>query len=77
MKKPTLKGWLAILGALVALVLTLVAALADRNLSKAEADDLTAKTGALVEAIQQATDDTAPVEDTTTVDASNQPKAQP
>lgn len=73
MKKPTLNGWLAIIAALVALVLAAIAALSDGNLSSDEAHDLTDKTGAVIEAVQQATaDDPAP-----TTDQPTAPEAQP
>ena len=57
MKKPTLNGWLAIIGALVALVLAGIAAFSDGVFTPAEVADLTDKSGALIEAVQQATDD--------------------
>lgn len=57
MKKPTLNGWLAIIGALVALVLAGIAAFSDGSFSPDEAADLSDKSGALIEAVQQATDD--------------------
>ena len=73
MKKPTLNGWLAIIGALVALVLAAVAAFSDGVFSSAEAADLTDKSGALIEAVQQATAD-APAP---TTEQPTAPAAQP
>lgn len=75
MKKPTLNGWLAIIGALVALILAAIAALSDGNLSTDEAHDLTDKTGAVIEAVQQATADEAA--NTPTTDQPTTPEAQP
>lgn len=57
MKKPTINGWIAIVGALVALILAAVAAFSDGSFSPDEAADLSDKSGALIEAVQQATDD--------------------
>ena len=57
MKKPTLNGWLAIIGALAALILAAVAAFSDGVFSADEAKDLADKSGALIESVQQATDD--------------------
>lgn len=59
MKKPTMKGWLAIVGAAVALILAALAAFADGVFTADEAKDLTDKTGALIETVQQETADTA------------------
>ena len=59
MKKPTISGWIAIVGALVALILAAVAAFSDGVFTPAEAKDLSDKSGALIEAVQQATDDDA------------------
>lgn len=59
MKKPTINGWIAIVGALVALVLAAVAAFSDGVFSADEAKDLADKSGALIESVQQATDDGA------------------
>lgn len=70
MEKPSLNGWLAIIAALAALVLASVAAFSDGIFTSAEATDLTDKTGALIEAVQQATDDG-------TVAAPTSPEAQP
>lgn len=55
MKNPTLKGWAAIIGALVALAISVIAALSDRTISPEEAQDMTAKTGELIDTIQQET----------------------
>lgn len=57
MKKPTMKGWLAIVGAAVAVILAILAALSDGTFTKEEAQDVTGKTGALIETIQQETAD--------------------
>lgn len=57
MKKPTMKGWLAIIGAAVAVILAALAALSDGTFTKEEAADVTGKTGALIETIQQETAD--------------------
>ena len=55
MKTPTLKGWAAIIGALVALAISVIAALSDKTITPEEAQDMTAKTGELIDAIQQET----------------------
>lgn len=55
MKKPTLNGWLAIVGALAALILAAIAAFSDGVFTPEEATDLSGKTGALIEEVQQAT----------------------
>lgn len=55
MKMPTAKGWLAILAALAALILAALAALADGNLTADEAASIKEKTGSLIDAVQQAT----------------------
>lgn len=61
MKKPTMKGWLAIIGAAVAVILAVLAALADGTFTPAEAQEVTAKTDVLIETIQQETaDEVAP-----------------
>lgn len=52
MKKPTLKGWLAIAGAVIAAILTIIVALKDGNLTTDEAGDITAKLGEAVNTIQ-------------------------
>lgn len=64
MKMPTAKGWLAILASLAALILAALAALADGNLTDDETKALTEKTGGLIEAVQEATQETqeAPTE---------------
>lgn len=61
MKKPTAKGWLAIIGAAVAVILAVLAALADGTFTPEEAETVTDKTGVLIETIQQETaDEVAP-----------------
>ena len=55
MKRPTAKGWFAILAALAALILSALAALADGNLTDDETKALNEKAGGLIEAVQEAT----------------------
>jgi hypothetical protein len=55
MKNPTLKGWAAIIGALLALAISVIAALSDSAISPEEAQDMTTKTGELIDTIQQET----------------------
>lgn len=55
MKAPTAQGWLAIIGALLALAISVIAALSDRTITPDEAQDMSAKSGALFETIQQET----------------------
>lgn len=55
MKMPTAKGWLAILAALAALILATYAAVKDGNLTAEEAAAIKEKTGSLIEAVQEAT----------------------
>lgn len=55
MKNPSIKGWAAIAGALLALAISVIAALSDRTITPEEAQDMTAKSGALIETIQQET----------------------
>lgn len=52
MKKPTLKGWIAIAGAVIAAILTIIVALKDGSLTTDEAGDITAKLGEAVNTIQ-------------------------
>lgn len=52
MKNPSLNGWLAIIGALAAAVITICAALSDRTITEEEAQTITEKTGALIETIK-------------------------
>lgn len=59
MKAPTLKGILAILGALLALILATIAALKDGTLSTEERDTLKEKTAALIDTVATETADTA------------------
>lgn len=58
MKKPDIKGWLAIVAAVVALVLAIIATVADGNISDAEAQVLKDKAGEVIDAVQSATADT-------------------
>ena len=52
MKKPTLKGWMAIVGAVLAAILAIIAAVKDGNLSVDEAQQVSEKIGEAVEVIQ-------------------------
>ena len=58
MKKPDTKGWLSIIAALVALVLSCIAVFKDGNFTDAEAQVLKDKAGELVDAVQGATAET-------------------
>lgn len=58
MKKPDIKGWLAIVAAVVALILAIIATVADGNISDAEAQVLKDKAGEVIDAVQSATADT-------------------
>ena len=51
MKAPTLKGILAILGALLALILATLASLKDGTLTPDETDTLKEKTAALIDTV--------------------------
>jgi hypothetical protein len=62
MKTPTLQGWLAIVGALLAVILAIIGALADRSISREEADDISAKTDKLIGVVQAETAETTPEE---------------
>ena len=55
MKAPTLKGILAILGALLALILATIAALKDGTLTHEETDTLKAKASALIDTVASET----------------------
>lgn len=55
MKAPTLKGILAILGTLLALLLATLASLKDGTLTPDETDTLKAKASALIDTIQAET----------------------
>ena len=55
MKAPTPQGWLAIIGALLALAITVIAALNDKTITTEEAQAITDKTGELIGTIQQET----------------------
>ena len=55
MKAPSLKGILAILGTLLALLLATLAALKDGTLTPEETDTLKAKASALIDTIQSET----------------------
>jgi hypothetical protein len=52
MKKPTLKGWMAIIGAVLAVVLAVIAAVKDGDFSADEAKQVSEKIGEAVEVIQ-------------------------
>lgn len=55
MKMPTAKDWLVIAAALAALILAAYAALKDGTLTADEAATIKEKTGTLIDAVQQAT----------------------
>lgn len=55
MKKPTLKGWMAIIGAVLAAILAVIAALKDGDFSAEEAQQVSGKIGEAVEVIQTET----------------------
>ena len=55
MKNPTIKGWAAIAGALLALAISVIAALSDKTITPDEASTITDKTGELIGTIQQET----------------------
>lgn len=59
MKAPTLKGILAILGALLALILATIAALKDGTLSTEERATLKEKTSALIDTVAAETAESA------------------
>ena len=59
MKAPTLKGILAILGALLALILATISALKDGTLSTEERDTLTDKSAALIDTVATETAESA------------------
>lgn len=65
MKKPDVKGWIAIISAIVALILSIFAVVADGNITDAEAQVLKDKAGEVIDAVQSATADT-PTETTAT-----------
>lgn len=52
MKKPTLKGWMAIVGAVLAAILAVIAAVKDGVFSAEEAQQVSGKIGEAVEVIQ-------------------------
>lgn len=58
MKKPDTKGWLSIIGAIVALILACIAVFKDGNFTDAEAQVLKDKTGEVIDAVQSATAET-------------------
>lgn len=61
MKMPTTKGWIAIAGALVAVILTLWAVLADGTVTTEEAEAVKKDIGVLVDTVQTETaDEVAP-----------------
>lgn len=61
MKKPDTKGWLAIISALVALILSCIAVFKDGNFTDAEAQVLKDKSSELIDAVQSATAETPAV----------------
>lgn len=52
MRKPTLKGWMTIVGAVLAAILAVIAALKDGDFSADEAQQVSDKLGEAVEVIQ-------------------------
>lgn len=62
MKKPTLKGWLAIIGAIVAFIIVLVTALKDKELTTDEVKEINTSFSQLTETVQAETADDKPVE---------------
>lgn len=60
MKMPTTKGWIAIAGALAAVILTLWAALADGTVTTEEADAVKQDIGVLVDTVQAETAEDTP-----------------
>lgn len=58
MKKPDTKGWLSVIGAIVALILACIAVFKDGNFTDAEAQVLKDKTGEVIDAVQSATAET-------------------
>lgn len=52
MRKPTLKGWMAIVGAVLAAILAVIAAVKDGDFSSDEAKQVSDKIGEAVEVIQ-------------------------
>lgn len=60
MKIPTTKGWIAIAGALAAVILTLWAALADGTVTTEEADAVKKDIGVLVDTVQTETAEDTP-----------------
>lgn len=55
MKKPTLKGWLAIIGAVIAALMVILMALSDGVFTSEEAKAVTNSIGEVVETVQQET----------------------
>lgn len=55
MKKPTLKGWLAIIGAVIAALMVVLMALSDGVFTPDEAKAVTDSIGEVVETVQQET----------------------
>lgn len=55
MKKPTLKGWLAIIGAVIAAVMVVLMALSDGVFTPDEAKAVTDSIGEVVETVQKET----------------------
>lgn len=62
MKKPTLKGWLAIIGAIIAFVIVLVTALKDKELTTDEVKEINTSFSQLTETVQAETADDKPAE---------------
>lgn len=57
MKKPTLKGWLAIIGAIIAFIIVLVTALSDKQLTTDEVKEINTSFSQLTETVQAETAD--------------------
>lgn len=62
MKKPTLKGWLAIIGAVVAFIIVLVTALSDKQLTTEEVKEINDSFSKVTETVQAETADDKPAE---------------
>lgn len=58
MKKPDVKGWIAIVSAIIALILSCVSVFKDGTFTDAEAQVLKDKAGEVIDAVQSATADT-------------------
>ena len=55
MKNPSMKGWLAIIGAVLALILSLASVFGDGILTAEEAQDVSTKVNDVIQAVQQET----------------------